>query len=93
MRATGLGLFVIAMVAVLPIQEAGGQAPVNDLARCEHLASQWQRYSNTGGESRQGSTAFDAIEVQRAVQDCRQGNVAAGINVLERKLRQQGFRF
>jgi hypothetical protein len=86
-------LAVLALCAALP---AAAQAPVptppaEDLARCERLFALYERYSNTGGESRSGS-AFDGIEARRAVEDCRRGRIGEGIALLERKLRAQGFR-
>jgi hypothetical protein len=62
------------------------------LARCERLFAQYERYSNTGGEGRTGGSSAAGFEVRRALEDCRRGNTAAGIPVLERRLRALGFR-
>lgn len=70
---------------------AWAQAPSADLARCENLYALYARYSNTGGESRSGS-ALSALEASSALADCRRGNTQAGIPVLERMLRAQGFK-
>lgn len=81
-------LLIAALVVATP---AVGQSPADDLARCEQLFARYERYSNTGGESRSGS-ALSALEARSALDDCRRGNTAAGIAVLERKLRSLGFR-
>lgn len=86
------GRFALVAIMVCVSMPALAQAPAEELARCERLFAQYERYSNTGGESRSGS-AFSAIEARKAVEDCRRGNTGAGIAVLERKLRAQGFRF
>jgi hypothetical protein len=79
------------LVTLLVAQPAAGQAPSEDVARCEHLYAQYVRYSNPGGEGRSGS-AFSAIEAQNALAQCHQGNTRDGIAVLERKLRALGFK-
>lgn len=79
-------------IALLLATPAAAQAPADDLARCEQLYVQYERYSNTGGESRQGSSSFSALEVRSALEDCRRGNTKQGIAILERKLRNLGFR-
>jgi hypothetical protein len=86
-------LAVLALCAALPAvaQTPVPPAPADDLARCERLFALYERYSNTGGESRSGS-AFDGIEARQAVEGCRRGRIREGIAVLERKLRAQGFR-
>ena len=85
-----IAFFAVALVAAMP---AGAQAPADELARCEQLYASYERYSNTGGESRQGSTAFGALEARSALEDCRRGDTRQGIAVLERKLRALGFKF
>jgi hypothetical protein len=86
MRPLLLGATVVVLAST-----AHAQNQVNDLARCGRLFAQYERYSNTGGESRSGS-AISALEARRAVEDCRQGNIAGGIMILERKLRALGFK-
>ena len=63
-------------------------AQADDAAYCRQLGDLAIRYTgSTGGEGRPmlDKTAFAAIA------DCNNGNTAAGIPVLERKLRNNGF--
>lgn len=57
-----------------------------DLARCEQLHGLYQRYRSTGGESPQGSSFQGRLEADEALANCRRGNTAAGIAVLQRKV-------
>jgi hypothetical protein len=82
---------VFGALALLVAVPAAAQAPANELARCEELYAKYERYSNTGGESRSGS-AISSLEARSALQDCRSGNTKQGLAVLERKLRALGFR-
>ena len=68
------------------------QAQSDEQARCERLYAQYERYSNTGGEGRTGSSAAAGLEARSALESCRRGNTAEGIAVLERRLRALGFR-
>ena len=79
---------LIVAVAAMP---AASQTPSDDMARCEELYAKYVRYSNPGGEGRQGS-AFSAVEAQNALAQCHRGNTREGIAVLERKLRALGFK-
>ena len=81
--------FMATLVVAVP---ARAQAPADERARCEELYAKYERYSSTGGESRQGSTAFSALEARSALEDCRRGNTGQGIPILERKLRALGFK-
>ncbi len=83
---------IFVVVALIVATPAGAQAPSDELARCEEFYAKYERYSSTGGESRQGSTAFSALEARSALEDCRRGNTKQGITVLERKLRALGFK-
>ncbi len=73
---------------------AGTMLPLNALAQsedaayCAELSRLALRYL-TGGTS-EGRGVPD-LQTSAAVNDCRQGNTAAGIPVLERKLRSNGF--
>jgi len=72
------------LAASLPLAAA---AQPGDIAYCDALIQQYNRYvikvgshsPNTGG-----------VDGQVAVAQCRAGNTAAGIPVLEQKLRNQG---
>lgn len=91
MRIIASTVLALAVVAAPAWAQAPNQVPPADLARCENLYAQYARYSNTGGESRSGS-ALSALEASSALADCRRGNTQAGISVLERMLRAQGFK-
>lgn len=82
---------IVALCAAMAAMPAMAQTPGDDLARCERLYATYERYSNTGGESRSGSS-FASAEARAALDDCRRGNTRAGIAVLERRLRSLGFR-
>jgi hypothetical protein len=58
-----------------------------DAAYCAQLANLALRYTGTGGGD--GGLRPD-LETQGAIIDCNKGNTAAGIRVLERKLRNNG---
>jgi hypothetical protein len=60
----------------------------NDAAYCAELGRLALRY--TGGAGGDGRLAPD-LATLGAIQDCNKGNFAAGIPVLERKLRSNGF--
>lgn len=87
MHRTTLALFV-AMAPTVVL----AQTPVDDRARCERLYAQYERYSNTGGEGRTGSSFAAGFEARSALEDCRRGKTAEGIAVLERRLRAMGFK-
>lgn len=91
MRIIASIVLALGIVAAPAWAQAPSQAPSADLARCENLYALYARYSNTGGESRSGS-ALSALEASSALADCRRGNTQAGIPVLERMLRAQGFK-
>lgn len=60
----------------------------DDAAYCRELANLAQRY--TGGAGGEGRLSPE-LATLGAIEDCRKGNTAAGIAVLERKLRSSGF--
>lgn len=78
----------VAALLCLPMQPVAGQAPAGDLARCESLYALYQRHNDWGGEGRTQA----GLEARAAQDQCRRGNTAAGIAVLERKLRAMGFK-
>jgi len=63
-------------------------AKSDDASYCAELGRLALRY--TGGAGAEGRLAADFATVG-AIQDCNRGNFAAGIPVLERKLRSNGF--
>ena len=79
-------MFRLIVPAVLALSLAGtamAQQGVSDLSYCENLYAIYDRYIAPRGESR-STSGVDAIA---AVEQCRRGNTAAGIAVLEKKLR------
>lgn len=83
-RATRWAVAVLAGLA-LPV---GGLAQGDDAAYCAKLGQLALRYGGgAGGEGRLGPD----LATQGALTDCSRGNTAAGIAVLEKKLRGQGF--
>ena len=60
----------------------------DDSAYCAQLGSLARRY--TGGAGADGGLAPD-LATLGAIADCNKGNTAAGIAVLEKKLRSHGF--
>lgn len=63
-------------------------AQSDEAAYCAQLGNLARRY--TGGAGAEGGLAAD-LSTLGAISDCNKGNTAAGIAVLERKLRSQGF--
>jgi hypothetical protein len=78
----------VAALALLAGLSAPAVAQVDDATYCRQLASLALRY--TGGAGGEGRLAADLATVG-AIDDCNKGNYAAGIAVLERKLRSNGF--
>ena len=84
-----LATLILALSAwVVPVLVVPALAQSNDAAYCAELAALARRYIiESSGEGR-GSPGLDT---QIAINDCTKGNTAAGIPVLERKLRANGF--
>ncbi len=78
-------LILLFMVLVLAIPVALFAASDNDKAYCEELSTLYRRYIEDARGRR-----YD-VEANVAMEDCKKGNTAAAIPVLERKLRQSGF--
>jgi hypothetical protein len=67
---------------------AAADTQVNDAAYCAELGRLALRYTgHTGGN---GGLAPDSSTLD-AIDDCRRGNTALGISILENKLRCAGF--
>lgn len=65
-----------------------GQTSAGDLERCEALIALYERYLGKKGEGQTGPT----LDVKAAIDQCRRGNTAEGIKVLEKTLRANGFK-
>lgn len=84
MRNLFRGVVVIAVVAVALSATFAANAQSDDAAYCRALSEQYQKfYVKTGGHSPTLGTADGSV----AVEQCKTGNFAAAIPVLERKLR------
>jgi hypothetical protein len=65
----------------------GATAQSNDAAYCKALIQSYERYVVKTGSHSPNTGSLDG---QVAMEQCRAGNFAAGIPVLERKLRDAG---
>lgn len=77
-----LGVMAL-LLAALPTFAQG-----NDQAYCAQLGELALRYAGSAGGN--GGTRPDFATVE-AIDNCNKGNTAAGIKVLEQKLRSNGF--
>lgn len=66
--------------------EAQAQAK-DDTTYCAELSALYRRYLGNTGEGR----TFPDVSAANAISDCERGNTAAGIPVLEKKLRDARF--
>lgn len=77
-----LAILVAALVFELPgVADAQG----DDRAYCTELSSLYRRYIQNSPGRRSD------VEAVKALEDCQKGNTAAAVEVLERKLRENGF--
>ena len=67
--------------------QLGFQAKGDDAAYCTQLSALYRRYLDNAGEGRN----VPEVTASVAMDDCAKGNTAAGIPVLERKLRDGRF--
>ncbi len=85
--AIGLG----GLTGCITVSTPGGGVAHNDTEYCAQLVDVYSRYL-AGSEFGQRQPAADAnLDGRIAVAQCQQGNTAAGIPVLERKLLANGF--
>jgi hypothetical protein len=68
------------------VLSAQAHAQSNDMAYCAELSDLYRRYLGNVGERQ-----FPDVAASVAMEDCRKGNTAAGIPVLEKKLRDARF--
>jgi len=83
MRPVVFAIFAGAVLSPLPAAAQG-----DDAAYCAQLAQLVTRYVANG--TAQGAGTVD-LDTKTAIDNCNKGNTAAGIPVLERKLRAGGF--
>ena len=65
---------------------AGARAQADDMAYCAQLSDLYRRYLGNVGER-----VFPDVSASVAMDQCARGNTAAGIPVLEKKLRDARF--
>lgn len=78
-------LLLLPVLALALPATAGAQG--DDAAYCAQLSALYRRYLGNTGEGRQ----FPDVSASVAIDQCQQGNTAAGIPVLEKKLRDARF--
>lgn len=81
MRAVALG--IVCALFALPAMAQGDGA-----VYCAKLGDLARRYTGSAGADGRLSPGLATL---MAIEDCNKGNTAAGIAVLEKKLRSQGF--
>jgi hypothetical protein len=67
--------------------EAQAPAAADDMAYCAQLSALYRRYLGNTGEGR----TFPDVAAATAMSECERGDTAAGIPVLEKKLRDARF--
>ena len=77
-----------ALILACAVLTVPTMARSDDAAYCAELANLARRY--TGSSGAEGRLAPD-LSTLGAIDDCNKGNTAAGIAVLEKKLRSHGF--
>ncbi|CAN5921299.1 hypothetical protein BH11PSE3_BH11PSE3_02680 [soil metagenome] len=73
-------------IALFLALAAPAHAQSDDKAYCAELADLYRRYLGNLGER-----SFPDVSASVAIDDCQRGNTAAGIPVLEKKLRDGRF--
>jgi hypothetical protein len=81
---TTIRSLAVLLAATLPVTAV---AQTNDAAYCNALIQRYQRYVIKTGSHSPNTGSLDG---QVAMEQCRGGNTAAGIPVLEQKLRGAG---
>jgi hypothetical protein len=83
-------IIVLGALAIVATSGARAQAPASDLERCEKLNDLYERYvaKKGGGEGQASPPTY----VKGALDQCKRGNTAEGIQALEKALRNAGFK-
>jgi hypothetical protein len=84
------GLVVVAVLFIAPGAEAQSRSVPADLRYCWALSDLYQRYIGNPVTETSSIRRNDA-DAERALAQCRQGDAAAAIPVLERKLLDNRF--
>ena len=82
---TSLFACAAALLMLLPLP---AWAQANDAAYCVELGEMVLRYAGSPGANGETRPSFATLE---AIDNCRKGNTAAGIGVLEEILRKNGM--
>lgn len=77
--------FALGLAALPALAQQPG--PMTDAEYCEALVTTYNRFLGQSSARSQ----FPDVTAGNAIADCQKGNAAAGIPVLERKLRNAGF--
>lgn len=80
--------YVVPLAALLLVPSMPALAQSDDRAYCTELAKLANRYIAAG--TSEGRSVVD-LDTRVAIDNCDKGNTSAGIPVLERKLRANGF--
>ena len=80
--------FLSAFVLVLLVLSGSALAQSDDAAYCAKLGDYARRYLGDPGGN--GGTRPD-FDIMEAIDDCNKGRTAAGIALLEKKIRSKGF--
>jgi hypothetical protein len=63
-------------------------ALAQDMQRCNQLAAYYDRY---GGRVSEGRTPIGRLDRELGFENCRKGNFAEGIRMLEQAIRRMGY--
>jgi len=86
------GVLCVALAAaVLPAAAFAQPSASSDIAYCNKLADTYVRYVGHDENSPRRAVTRGTTDAQVAVTQCRQGQTASAIPVLERELRRAGF--
>lgn len=79
---------VWAAVTALVVLHAFNPATARDMRRCDQLAAAYDRYS---GRVSEGRMPVGRLERELGYQECRKGNFAEGVRLLEQAIRRSGY--
>ena len=80
-------VFTVVLVLALPALAQQNPSPMTDREYCEALITTYNRFLGQSSARSQ----YPDVSAGVAIADCQKGNTAAGIPVLEQKLRNAGF--
>jgi len=86
-----LKFMAVGLVIGIPLAASAETATRSDIAYCRALSETYVRYIGHDEDYGRQSIRRSPLDGQVAVAQCKQGNAAAAIPVLERELRAQKF--